>query len=80
MFWHKEAIEGLGFKSVDDFVEAFVEEHSNCCVRFSPDGVYLDYDFDSDIVDKFNNIGCTSFRFTKEEWEKIFERSKNESK
>ena len=74
MFWYKEAIEGLGFESVDDFVESFVEEYSNCCVRFAPDGVYLDYDFDTDIIDKFNNVGCVSFSFTEEEWKEILNR------
>lgn len=73
MFWHKDAIEGLGYESVDDFAEGLVVKHNNCCFRITPDGVYFDYDIDSDIIDKFNNIGCTSFRFTEEEWEKILE-------
>lgn len=72
MFWHKDAIEGLGYESVDDFVKDFIGEHNNCCIRYAFDGVYLDYDLDSDIIDKFNSVGCTSFRFTKEELEKIF--------
>lgn len=73
MFFSKDAIEGLGFESVDEFVKFFVSEYNNCCVRLVPDGVYLDYDFDSDIIDKFNSIGCISFRFTKEELEKILD-------
>lgn len=74
MFWHEDAIKGLGWKSVEDFVKDFVGVHSNCCIKYTSDGVYLDYDLDSDIIDKFNSIGCTSFRFTKEEWEKILEK------
>lgn len=31
------------------------------------------------IADEFSKIGCTSFRFTKDEWEKIFERYGNET-
>ena len=77
MFWHKDTIKGLGWESIEDFVKDFVGEHSNCCIKYAPDGVYLDYDLDSNIIDKFNSTGCMSFRFTKEEWEKILGRSEN---
>ena len=74
MFWHKDVIESFGFKSVDEFVEFFVRQHNNCCVKFAPDGVYLDYDFDSNIVDEFNKIGCTSFQVTADELKEIMNK------
>ena len=37
MFWHKDAIEGLGYESIDDFVKDFVGEHNNCCIRYASD-------------------------------------------
>ncbi len=47
MFLHVNFIKMLGFKSIDDFVEVFVKEHVNYCIMYKPDGVYVDYDFDS---------------------------------
>lgn len=47
MFYSKEMIKMLGYESVDDFVMDYINKHKNCCVRYMSNGVYLDYDFDS---------------------------------
>jgi hypothetical protein len=47
MFYSKQVINELGYESIDDFVEYFINQYKNCCIRFFPDGVYLNYDFDS---------------------------------
>lgn len=47
MFYTIEMINSLGYKSVEDFVKDYVKKCKNCCIRYMPNGVYLDYDFDS---------------------------------
>lgn len=47
MFYSIEIIKNMGFETVSDFVEHFMNNYSNCVVRGRPDGVYVDYDFDS---------------------------------
>ena len=47
MFYNKQMIADLGYESVDEFVIDYLNKHENCCVRWHPNGVYLDYDFDS---------------------------------
>ena len=47
MFYSKELIKRFGYESLEEFVKNYVSEHDNCCIRYSHDGVYLDYDFDS---------------------------------
>lgn len=55
MFYSKEMIKNMGYESIDDFVHDYVKKYKNCCVRFHPNGVYLDYDFDSQVG--IENIG-----------------------
>ena len=33
-----------------DIVEITTNKNKNCCVRYMPNGVYLDYDFDSQVA------------------------------
>ena len=47
MIYTYEMIEKLGYKSVDDFVENYINRYKNCCIRYMPNGVYLNYDFDN---------------------------------
>lgn len=47
MFYSKEMIERLGYKSIDEFVKDYINKYKNCSVRYMPNGVYLAYDFDS---------------------------------
>lgn len=47
MFYSKEMIKMFGYESVDDFVMDYINKYKNCCVRYMPNGVYLDHDFDS---------------------------------
>jgi hypothetical protein len=55
MFYSKEMIDALGYESIEKFVENCVKEHKNCCIRYMHDGVYLDYDFDSEL--SISNLG-----------------------
>lgn len=48
-------IKQLGFKSVDEFVADFVSKHPNCIIHYRFDGVYCDYDLDSELG--INNAG-----------------------
>lgn len=47
MFYSIEMINSMGYKSIEDFVYDYIKRHKNCCVRHMYNGVYLDYDFDS---------------------------------
>ena len=47
MFYSKQMIERLGYESVDEFVKDYIDKYKNCCIRYMSDGVYIDYDFDS---------------------------------
>ena len=49
MFYTSEMINKLGYESIDSFVENFIKKHKNCCIVYTPNGVYLNYDFDSNI-------------------------------
>ena len=47
MLYTDEMIKNLSYESVEDFIVYYLNNHTNCCVRYMPNGVYLDYDFDS---------------------------------
>lgn len=47
MFYSKEMINRLGYESVEEFVRDYVSKYKNCCIRYYPNGVYLDYDFET---------------------------------
>ncbi len=47
MLYTNEMIKNLGYELVEDFIADYVNNHPNCCIRYMSNGVYLDYDFDS---------------------------------
>ena len=47
MLYNKEMINKLGYKSEEEFVEDQVKRYGNCCIRYTPNGIYVDYDFDT---------------------------------
>ena len=47
MFYSKEMIKNLGYESVEEFVMGYVKKYKNCIIRYVANGVYLNYDFDS---------------------------------
>jgi hypothetical protein len=47
MFYSNEMISSLGYKSMEEFISDYVKKHKNCCIVYTSNGVYLDYDFDS---------------------------------
>lgn len=49
MFYSQEMIKDIGYKSIEEFVCDYVEKYHNCCIRYCPNGVFLDYDFDSQV-------------------------------
>lgn len=49
MFYSKEMIKSMGYASIEDFVCDYVSQYKNCYVRYMPDGVYCDYDLDSQV-------------------------------
>ena len=55
MFYSKEDIQRMGYNSIDEFVKEFVFNHTNCYIKYINNGVYLDYDADSQPA--FNNYG-----------------------
>lgn len=55
MLYTNGMIKQLGFKSVDEFVADFVSKHPNCIIHYRFDGVYCDYDLDSE--PGINNAG-----------------------
>ena len=46
MFFSKETIESLGYE-FNKFIEDHIDKYSNCCVKYTDEGIYFDYDFDS---------------------------------
>jgi hypothetical protein len=47
MLYTNDMIKNLGYESVEDFISDYVNNYRNCCVRYMPNGIYLDYDFDN---------------------------------
>lgn len=47
MFYSNEMISSLGYKSMEEFISDYVAKHKNCCIRYIPNGVYIDYNIDS---------------------------------
>lgn len=47
MLYTNEMIKNLGYESVEEFVADYIKKYKNCCIRYTPNGVYLNYDFDS---------------------------------
>lgn len=47
MFYTNEMIKRLGYETVKDFVTDYINKYKNCSIRYMPNGVYFDYDFDS---------------------------------
>lgn len=48
MFYSEQMISRLGYETTEEFVEQYVKEHPNCCFQYTPGGVFLGSDFDSD--------------------------------
>ena len=49
MLYTYAMIKKLGYETVADFVVDYVGKHKNCCIQYTNDGVYVDYDFDSEV-------------------------------
>lgn len=49
MFYSAEMINKLGYDSIENFVYDYLRQHPNCCVRYKSNGVYLNYDLDSQL-------------------------------
>ena len=47
MFYSKEMIKNLGYKSVEEFVMCYAKKYKNCSIRYVANGVNLNYDYDS---------------------------------
>lgn len=47
MFYSKEDIKALGYENEIAFVVDYGKKHGNMIAQFSSNGVYLDFDFDS---------------------------------
>lgn len=47
MLYTNEMIKNLGYEFIEDFIEDYINNHPNCCIRYMPNGIYFDYDFDS---------------------------------
>ena len=47
MFIQKEEIKKLGYETVEDFVKDYRERYSNCYIKYTPNGLYFNYDLDS---------------------------------
>lgn len=48
MFYSYELIADMGFDNTDAFIEDYIQNHPNCCIRCVPGGLICDYDFDSE--------------------------------
>lgn len=60
MFCSKEMINRIGYESVEKFVSDYSKKYDNCCVRYVPDGVYIDCDFNTQ--PGVPNIGFEGFK------------------
>lgn len=49
MFYTNETIEKLGYESREQFVDDFMSKYINCTIGFYSNGVYADYDFDTNV-------------------------------
>ena len=49
MFYSIKFINDLGYKSIEEFVEDFMKRHNNCFISYKPNGVYLSFDYDSEV-------------------------------
>lgn len=47
MLYTSEMIKNLGYESIEEFVTDYIKTCKNCCIQYTFNGVYLDYDFDS---------------------------------
>ena len=57
MFYSNEMIKNMNYESVEDFVKDHVRKHKNSVIKFIFDGVYFDYDYDSE--ERTSNFGCS---------------------
>ena len=55
MFYSEEEIRKFGYDSIEQFVEEYVSRYKNCCIIYRSNGVYLDYDYDTNFG--FSNDG-----------------------
>ena len=65
MLYTDEMIKNLGYESVEDFIADYVNNHTNCCVRYMPNGVYLDCDFDSKAYYSTNHTSISTNTYNK---------------
>lgn len=65
MLYTDEMIKNLGYESVEDFIADYVNNYTNCCVRYMPNGVYLDYDFDSKAYYSTNHTSISTNTYNK---------------
>ena len=47
MLYTNEMIKNLGYESIEVFVADYIKKYKNCSIRYMSNGVYLNYDFDS---------------------------------
>ena len=60
MIYTNEMIQNIGYESVEKFVEDYTKKYKNCCIRYMPNGVYLDYNFDSNVCYSTNHTSIST--------------------
>ena len=49
MLYTYSMIKNLGYETTAEFIVEYASKHKNCCIQYVNDGVYVDYDFDSEV-------------------------------
>ena len=61
MFYSKEMINNLGYTDIIDFIQDYMKQHSNCCIIYRPNGVYIYTDFYTTIIGSNGEVIKDSF-------------------
>lgn len=56
MFYSIETIKKMGYKNTVEFVRDFIKDHTNCSIKYSDNGLSIDYDENSSKEKEFSAI------------------------